>query len=68
MKNLPGDPSLPPGCSAKDIERSFGIRAFCEACGFPCPQHETLCRHCQTREDNKDELSSSDLRDLLPEY
>lgn len=65
MKNLPGDPSLPPGCSDKDIANSFGIRNFCEACGFPTASSNTLCRSCQRKEEEYSELSSSALRDLL---
>ena len=65
MKNLPGDPNLPPGVSQKEIERSFGIRNFCEACGFPTASNNTLCKSCQRKEEEHSELSSDDIRDLL---
>lgn len=65
MKTLPGDPFLPPGCSSRDVANSFGIRNFCESCGFPCSRQETMCRSCQKKEEYND-IDSNDLRDLLP--
>lgn len=65
MKNLPGDPFLPPGTSNRDVANGFGIRNFCESCGFPCSRTNNLCRSCQRKEECDDSINEHDLRSLF---
>lgn len=46
---LPGNPTLPPGCSSADIDRRFGdpVSVDCPACEGDCKVDGEDCRKCE---------------------
>lgn len=54
---LPGDPYLPPGCTAADIDRGClpDGQIHCIGCGEVCEENDReLCETCIAKEDDAD--------------
>lgn len=57
MNDLPGDPTLPPGCSSRDLELAAGAVRICRQCGRDFEPRSDgidsdLCPRCNLPEDD----------------
>lgn len=53
---LPGDPSLPPGVTMRDIDPDEGQSGRCIFCGASCGADTEICPGCDAAGEYEDEL------------